>query len=283
MSQTPVADLHTLTVGESGPRVAFLHGLFGQGRNWMQIAKALAGPAGTGARALLVDLPNHGRSPWTQTFDYREIADRVADQLRAVGGADRWNLVGHSLGGKVAMTLALRHPDLLERLCVVDIAPVGYGDLSRFAGYIEGMRAMPLDEIGDRAAAEAWFEHVDEDPGVRAFLLQNLRRDSAGWAWQPNLELVASDAAAGRESAIAGFPDAGGATFDGPVLWLAGSESGYVREENEPGMRALFPRVRLVRVRGAGHWVHSQAPEVTVEALRMWLAKPLDSGGWMGA
>ncbi len=271
----PAERLHTLSVGEQGPRVAFLHGLFGQGRNWMQVARAVAGPDGTDARCLLVDLPNHGRSPWTEAFDYRDLADRVAVELRAVGGDDRWNLVGHSLGGKVAMTLALRHPDLLDRLAVVDIAPVGYGDLSRFAGYIEGMRTMPLDRITDRAAAEEWFAHVDPDPGVRAFLLQNLRRDGAGWTWQPNLELVAADAARGRGSAIAGFPEAGDATFDGPVLWLAGGESGYVRDDDEPPMRALFPRVRLVRVRGVGHWVHSQAPDVTVQALEMWLAKPV--------
>lgn len=265
--------LHTLSVGTSGPRVAFLHGLFGQGRNWMQVAKALAGPDGTGARCLLVDLPNHGRSPWTDHFSYEEYADTVAAHLRTVGGDERWNLVGHSLGGKVAMTLALRHPDLLDRLCVVDISPESYGDLSRFEGYIDAMRAMPLDSLPDRAAAEAWFTPVDPDPAVRAFLLQNLRREAGGWTWQPNLDLVHADAQLKGDSRIGGFPEVGDAVFTGPVLWLAGAESGYVQERNVPRMRALFPRVRLVTVKGVGHWVHSAAPAVTVEALRGWLAK----------
>lgn len=270
-----VGPLHTLDVGTAGPRVAFLHGLFGQGRNWLQIAKGLAGPEGTAARCLLLDLPNHGRSPWTETFAYTEYADLVAAELRSVGGEERWNLVGHSLGGKVAMTLALRHPDLLDRLAVVDIAPQSYGDLSRFAGYIAGMRAMPVAQIGSRADAEAWFEHVDPDPGVRAFLLQNLRREGSAWTWQPNLDLVHRDAERGEDSAIAGFPDLTPAHFDGPVLWLAGAESDYVRAEHEPRMRELFPRHRLVTVKGAGHWVHSAAPAVTIEALTWWLAKPV--------
>ncbi len=265
--------LHTLTAGTAGPRVAFLHGLFGQGRNWMQIAKALAGPDGAGARCLMVDLPNHGRSPWTEEFSYLDIADQVATQLRRVGGSERWNLVGHSLGGKVAMTLALRHPDLLDRLAVVDIAPESYGDLARFEGYIDGMRAMPLAEIETRADAEAWFEPVDPDPGVRAFLLQNLRRDGSDWTWQPNLELVHRDAQRGRDSVIGGFPDVGGAHFDGPVLWLAGEKSGYVKERNLPRMRAFFPRTQLITVKGVGHWVHSEAPQITIQALRRWLTK----------
>ena len=264
----PTARLHTLTVGESGPRIAFLHGLFGQGRNWMQIAKSLP------ARALLVDLPDHGRSPWTDEFSYPSYADRVAEELRAVGGADRWTLVGHSLGGKVSMLVALRHPDLIEKLAVVDIAPKSYGDLSRFEGYIRAMQQLPLDQLTDRADAERRFADVDPDPGVRAFLLQNLRREADGWSWQPNLELIAADAEAGADSRIAGFPEPSEVTpFEGPVLWLVGGESRYVSEEDQATMRALFPRVRTVTAKGAGHWVHSEAPAVTIASLRALLEK----------
>ncbi len=268
--------LHTMSLGSSGPRIAFLHGLFGQGRNWTQIAKGLVGPGGDEARALLVDLPDHGRSPWTTGFSFEGYADRVAAELRATGGEDRWTVVGHSLGGKVAMMLALAHPDLVERLAVVDIAPKDYGDLSRFDAYIAAMQALPLDELGDRADAEARFADVDPDPGVRAFLLQNLRREGDQWRWQSNVALFAADAARGHHSLIADFPAAaaGLPAYPGPVLWLAGGDSGYIQPDDAEQMREHFPAVRLVTVKGAGHWVHSQAPEVTLEALRGLLAKP---------
>lgn len=270
------ARLHTLTVGSAGPRIAFLHGLFGQGRNWTQIAKALAGPDGDGVRALLVDLPDHGRSPWTDEFSFEGYAESVAAELRAVGVDERWTVVGHSLGGKVAMVLALTHPDLVERLVVVDIAPKGYGDLSRFEGYIRGMQGLPLEEIDGRADAERQFAEVEPDPGVRGFLLQNLRRDGDAWRWQANLALIGADADLGSESRIAGFPDLGDrAPYPGPVMWLVGGESRYVKEADDEGMRRLFPRTRQVTVKGADHWVHSQAPEVTTEALRRFLAKPV--------
>ena len=269
--------LHTLSLGASGPRIAFLHGLFGQGRNWTQVAKALVGPGGDGARALLVDLPDHGRSPWTEEFSFEGYADLVAAQLRATGRGERWTVVGHSLGGKVAMVLALAHPELVERLAVVDIAPRDYGDLSRFEGYIRGMQELPLSQLRDRADAEERFAAVEPVPGVRAFLLQNLRRDGDRWHWQSNVGLFAADAARGHASAIADFPAAVAerAPFEGPVLWLAGGESGYVREEDAEPMRRLFPSVRLVTVKGVGHWVHSQAPDVTVASLRALLDKPV--------
>ena len=126
--------LHTTSIGESGSSVVFLHGLFGQGKNWTQIGKALAGDH----RIVLVDLPHHGRSAWSDSFDFVAIADQVAEALSA---DDPVALVGHSMGGKVAMVLALRHPELVERLCVVDVAPVAYDHTEEFAGYIEAMRA----------------------------------------------------------------------------------------------------------------------------------------------
>jgi pimeloyl-ACP methyl ester carboxylesterase len=259
--------LNTIAVGTDGPRVAFLHGLFGQGRNWTQVAKALAGPDGTGAQCLLVDLPDHGRSPWTDGFSYEVYADRVAGTLEAVAPGESWVLVGHSLGGKTAMVTTLLHPELVEYLVVVDIAPKDYGDLDRFRHYIDAMQGLPLAELTSRGDAEARFAEVESDPGVRGFLLQNLRRQGSTWSWQANLEVIAADADAGEDSRIADFPDLG-RTWDGPVVWLAGESSGYVRDEDADAMRALFPRARLVTVRGAGHWVHTDAPEVVVETLR---------------
>lgn len=260
------AALHTLAVGTDGPRVAFLHGLFGQGRNWMQVAKAVSGPDGTGARCLLVDLPDHGRSPWSDTFSYERYADQVAATLAAAAPGEPWVVVGHSLGGKVSMVLTLTHPEVVASLVVVDIAPKDYGDLDRFRGYIDEMRDLPLAELTSRADAEARF--AEPDPGVKAFLLQNLRRQGDTWAWQANLGLVAADAARGSDSDIADFPVLQEDPWNGPVVWLVGSESGYVRPEDVATMRRLFPRTRQVTVNGAGHWVHSDAPAVVTETVR---------------
>jgi pimeloyl-ACP methyl ester carboxylesterase len=268
------ASLSTLSVGTAGPRIAFLHGLFGQGRNWNQIAKSVSGPEGADARCLLVDLPDHGRSPWSPEFSLDAYADAVAATLRDAGEGERWAVVGHSLGGKVAMVLALRHPELVDRLVVVDIAPKGYGSLERFEGYIREMQSLPLGELESRGDAEARF--TEPDPGVKAFLLQNLRREGQSWRWQVNLDLIARDAALGVDSHIADWPDAVDElpAYDGPVLWIAGGDSRYVTREDGDRMRRHFPRTRLFTIKGAGHWVHTDAPEIIVTALRRFLHSP---------
>jgi pimeloyl-ACP methyl ester carboxylesterase len=277
MTSAAPALLHTLSVGTAGPRIAFLHGLFGQGRNWNQIAKAVAGPDGTEARCLLVDLPDHGRSAWSEGFSFEGYADAVAATLAAAAPGESWTVVGHSLGGKVAMLLALAHPDLVERLVVVDIAPKHYGSLERFEGYIGEMQRLPLSDVTSRADAEARFE--EPDPGVKAFLLQNLRRHGESWRWQVNLDLIATDAARGEESRIADWPASADELppFDGPVLWVAGGESRYVQREDGDAMRRYFPRTRLFTIKGAGHWVHTDAPDIIVTALRRLLASGPDA------
>ncbi len=271
VNRHPATGLNTLALGSAGPPVAFLHGLFGQGRNWTGIAKEVAGPDGDRARCLLVDLPDHGRSPWSERFSFEGYAEQVAATLRAAAPDRGWIVVGHSLGGKVAMVIALLHPDLVRSLVVVDIAPKDYGDLDRFRDYVDAMRALPLEELTSRSDAEKRFAGTEPDPGVRGFLLQNLRHQGHTWSWRVNLDLVHEDVERGTESLIAGFPDLD-RTWDGPVVWLAGSESGYVRDEDVEGMRALFPRTRLVTVKGAGHWVHTDAPDVVAETLRRVVA-----------
>ena len=254
--------LHTTELGDDGPRLVFCHGLFGQGKNWTQIAKAFAGRH----RVTLVDMPHHGRSPWSDRFSYAEIADEVATLLDE---EDPVTLVGHSMGGKAAMLLALRHPAMVARLCVVDVAPVAYAHGTEFRGYVHAMQGLDLDALATRADAEEALTPAVPNPGVRSFLLQNLRRDGDGWRWQPNLEVIGRDL-----DDVAGWPRddvAGAAPYDGPVLWIAGATSSYVSDEHAAAMEELFPRVRRVTVKGAGHWVHSEQPEVFVQVLRRFV------------
>lgn len=288
--------LQVSDVGSTGPRIVFLHGLFGQGKNFSTIARALEPQW----RSLLVDLPNHGASPWTEHVDYTEMADAVAATLRTHGtetgsdgehrpdggtqpgggtqpdGArrnDPVHVVGHSMGGKVAMLLALRHPELVDRLVVVDIAPGAAGETSEFEHLLDSLAGLDLEAVSSRAGADAALAAPIPNPTVRGFLLQNLRRDEdGGWRWRANLDLLRAEL-----DVVAGFPDPGDTTFDGaaqfdgPVLWVAGERSDYIRPEYAPAMRALFPRVRQLTVKGAGHWVHSEQPEVFTQALRVFL------------
>jgi pimeloyl-ACP methyl ester carboxylesterase len=265
--------LATRTVGDAGPPVVFVHGLFGQGKNWTTIAKGLADRH----RVTLLDLPNHGHSPWTDRVDYLDMAERVAVEVEAL--EEPATLVGHSMGGKVAMSLALRRPELLRALVVVDVAPVDYPEsggrtdepdeeASPFAGYIAAMRALDLDALQTRDDADHALRGAVPSRMVRSFLLQSLVRDRAdGWRWRLNLAALARDL-----GHLRGFPEPPpGATFDGPVLWIAGANSHYVLPEDRERMDALFPATRLVRIKNAGHWVHSEQPEVFLETLRRFL------------
>lgn len=262
-----VERLHSTLVGEGdGTVVVFLHGLFGRGRNFGTAARAMQPQL----RALLVDLPNHGSSPWTDRVDYAEMADAVAEHLRAgVAAQGPVHVVGHSMGGKTAMTLALAHPELVDRLVVEDVGPTGTGETSEFEHLLGALARIDLDGLDSMGDADRQLARDVPQPTLRGFLLQNLRRDLEGrLAWQPNLDVLRRDL-----PVITGdIPQLGGeAVFDGPVLWVAGADSDYVTEEAEPLMRAHFPQTRRVTVKGATHWVHSQQPDVFAEVLRRFL------------
>lgn len=260
--------LHDQRVGTGERRVVFLHGLFGRGKNFASIAKGL-GPDFT---SLLVDLPDHGRSGWTEGFDYARVADDVAAHLRADFAQDGpVAVVGHSMGGKVAMQLALRHPELVSRLVVVDIAPAGAQgpeaeSRGNFPHLLDSLARLDLAELGTRAEAEERLRGPIPEEATRAFLLQNLKRRGTTFFWEPHLTMLRREL-----PAIMGWPDPGEAVYDGPVLWISGSESDYVHPEDVPTMRRLFPRVRRLSIKGAGHWVHADRPEQMVEALRAFL------------
>lgn len=257
---------------QSGPedtqhRVVFLHGLFGRGKNFTRIAQGLEPEV----LSLLVDLPNHGRSGWTEHFSYLQLADLVAAHLRsgfaAHGPVD---VVGHSMGGKVAMALALRHPDLVRRLVIIDIAPTtADGGRGEFEHLLGSLASVDLTALERRADAGAALKDRIPNDGVRGFLLQNLKRDGEAFVWEPNLVMLRAEL-----ETVMSFPDLAEATFTGPVLWLGGERSGYITDADEPAMRELFPKTRRMTMKGAGHWVHSEKPVETIGVLRAFLMQP---------
>lgn len=251
--------LHTELVGAGRPQLAFLHGLFGRGRNWSGVASALAAQ---GHPSVLFDLPNHGSSPWTEDFSYQSMADDVAEELRLrLGSAARLSVVGHSMGGKVAMLLALAHPDLVESLAVVDIAPAPSQGIDEFGQLVAALQSVDLSQVTARAQVEEALTSKIPDADTRQLLMQNLRARPR-WHWQPNLDLLGSSL-----DQIAAWPDPGPVSYPGPVLWLRGERSDYVRPEHGEAMRRLFPAVELRTIPDAGHWVHADNPGAVVAEL----------------
>lgn len=257
-----MADLHTATHGETGPHVLFLHGLFGQGRNWNEIGKRLADDH----RVTLVDLPHHGRSGWNSDFDYPQMAGDVA---ALIDPEDPPAVVGHSMGGKAAMALALLKPELVERLCVVDVLPVAYERMGLFSGYVEAMRSLDLSTLDSRSAADDELSGTIPERHIRAFLLQNLRRDGDGWRWQINLDVIADHL--GEIGDWPGDRFADVEPYKGPTLLIGGATSDYVDDQADAAMQRWFPRTRRTTIKNAGHWVHSERPDVFLTVLRRFL------------
>lgn len=236
--------LNAMEAGEGRPLV-LLHGLFGQGRNFGSLQRRLAARR----RVIVIDMPNHGASPHAARMDYRSMAGDVAETLaaRGVSGAD---VMGHSMGGKAAMMLALTAPVLVARLIVSDIAPVAYPP--RYGELLEAMRAVPPGT--PRAVADATLATAEPDAGTRAFILSNRLPDGSGW--RIGLEGIAASI-----GAIMDWAPPEGVRFEGQTLFVSGEHSRYLREENRPVIRALFPAARFLTIKGAGHWVHADQPE----------------------
>ena len=262
--------IHAITKGHGPRHVVFLHGLFGQGKNFSGVATSLAEELGD-VTVHLLDLPNHGHSAWTVELSYVAMAEQIAVWMR--GHARGAVLVGHSMGGKMAMLVALLHPDLVQKLVVADISPGQSAGVHSFAGYIEAMKAIDLGALTSRTQADEALREAVPSATVRGFLLQNLRRIPAAepgrpatWRWQMNLDLL------GRElPLVAGWPDEEFAPWQGPVLWVAGQQSTYISDVHRPAMKALFPQVRLVTIKNAGHWVHAEQPAAFVAVLKAFI------------
>lgn len=245
----------------SGPPVVILHGLFGAGRNWTQVAQALA----PDHRVYLPDARNHGASPWAESMSYVEMAGDVLALIEREQ-LQRPFVIGHSMGGKTAMALALSHPEAIGGIAVIDIAPESYAD--QFSSYVSAMRSLEMaSATSRREIQQALAGSLGADAPVD-FLMQNLRRQNDRFDWR--LNLLATGLCM-RE--LCGFPESlREARYDGPALFIHGAESGYVRPSSLPGIRALFPHAGTERIADAGHWVHADQPAALLSGLRGWLA-----------
>lgn len=236
------------------PGLLIVHGLYGSARNWGVIAKRLS----DSRQVVAVDMRNHGLSPWRDTHSYPDMADDLAQVLEGLDGP--FDVLGHSMGGKAAMVLALTRPDLVNRLIVADIAPVAYGHSQ--IQFIEAMKAVDLDKVERRSDAAEQLKQVVDDPTLITFFTQSL--DVKEKKWRLNLDVLAREM-----PRILSFPEVAG-QFDKPTLFLSGANSDYVKREYREGIKALFPQAQFAKIPGAGHWLHAEKPREFEAAVRTW-------------
>ena len=242
------ASLHCETLG-AGPAVVVLHGLFGAGRNWLSVARRL----GAARTFHLVDLRNHGRSPHLPAMSYLDMAADVRALVRHLGLSE-FALVGHSMGGKAAMTLALTDPPGITQLVCVDIAPAAYPD--RFAEMIQAMRALDLAQIGRRGDADSALTAAIPDDTVRQFILQNLVFSGGHARWRANLAALEDQ----MPHILGPLPVASTARFDNPTWFIRGEHSDRVTAAHQGLIAQHFANHRIETVAGGGHWPHAEAP-----------------------
>lgn len=240
--------LHYSEQGSGATTVVLLHGLFGAGSNLGALARALA----PDYRVISADLRNHGHSPHSATMTLAELATDVLALLDTLA-IDRAHVVGHSLGGKVAMQMALTAATRVERLVCADIAPVQY--TPHHQGIFAGLQAIDLAALTQRGDADAVLAHYVDELPVRQFLLKSLYRDDAGFHWRFDLAALIAN-----YDEVLAAPT--GKPFPGETLFIKGGLSDYLLPEHESTVRALFPDFRVKVIDGTGHWLHGEKPVV---------------------
>ncbi|XP_049645502.1 protein ABHD11 [Suncus etruscus] len=264
----PVPLSYNLLDGEANlPALVFLHGLFGCKTNFNSIAKALAQQ--TGRRVLTMDARNHGDSPHNPDMSYEAMSQDIQELLPQLGLVPSV-LIGHSMGGKTAMLLALQRPELVDRLISVDISPVETTAVSDFPAYMAAMKAINIPDglprSSARKLADEQLRPVIQDLGVRQFLLTNLVEVDGRLVWRVNL-----DALAQHMRQIMAFPPHQ-ESYSGPTLFLLGGNSEFVRPSHHREIQRLFPHAQIQTVPNAGHWVHADRPQDFMAAIRGFLA-----------
>lgn len=241
------------------PPLVVAHGLFGSARNWRAHSKRM----GAGRDAYAVDMRNHGDSPWDDANSYFDMAGDLAEMIEGLGG--KASVLGHSMGGKAAMVLALTRPELIDKLIVADISPVAYPH--SLAHHIEAMQKVDLTAMRRRGDVEDALEaHIDEKD-VRTFLALSADLKADPPKWDLNLDVLLAEM-----DAITGFPEVSG-QFTGPTLFLTGLKSNYVTPDHREKIISLFPAASHVGLKGAGHWLHAEKPREFLDAVTDFLGE----------
>ena len=251
--------LHCKQYSAEGAPLVILHGLYGNGGNWAAHARQLADQFAV----YTFDARNHGQSPRASSMLLQEMAADVAETMQGLG-LESAHLVGHSMGGKTAMLLALQKTELVKSLVVVDIAPVAYH--KQDDEVLAALCALTPENLPSRADADAQLAQHISSKAVRDFLLTNLQRDAEGkFSWRINLPVIAESF-----TQLTGWPETG-KVYEGPTLFIQGSESRYILPAYQGETIAQFPNATLKIVAGAGHWVHSEKPEAVQKLIRNFL------------
>ena len=240
------------------PPLLIAHGLFGSARNWRAIGRNMAADR----QVYVVDMRNHGDSFWDDDHSYFAMADDLAQVITTLG--PKMDVLGHSMGGKAGMVLALQRSDLVHRLLVADIAPKTYEHDQ--VSNVDIMKALDLDSFTRRSEAEEILAKSVPEAAVRSFFLQSLNISEDGNSWQLNL-----DALKNYMALIVGFPDIAG-TFSGQTLFLRGGASPYVLDNDMPDILTRFPVSKIQTIEGAGHWVHAEATREFIVATKGFFA-----------
>jgi len=240
--------------------ILILHGLFGSKRNWQSIARQLS----EHFRVFTLDLRNHGESKHTDTMRYEDMADDVL-QFITDHTLEEISVVGHSMGGKVAMHLALENPERIRKLVIIDIAPVKYQH--GFNDLIDSLNTLPLDRISSRQDADEHLRSTVQPESLRQFLLQNLKNSEAGFRWRINLDAIQANI-----DALMDFPvDHRVMQYQNPVLFLKGEKSDYIKHLYEQKIFKIFSRALFITVADAGHWLHAENPDFVVQEIRKFI------------
>jgi esterase len=253
--------LNFTTQGEKSQHLIIMHGLFGSGRNWQGIAKQLS----EHFTVHTLDMRNHGSSPHHDAMSYPEMAADVLEFMDEKGIGEAY-ILGHSMGGKVAMTFALAHSERVSKLVVVDIAPVIYQH--EFNDILSALHSIPLETVTSRKEADAILAEKIDVLSLRQFLLQNLVPvKTGGFEWRVNLKSIEHNM-----NNIMGFPDAHASkSYHVPSLFIGGGGSTYLAPRFQEAVKACFPNAEIYIIPKVGHWPHIESPAAFLDSLNPFL------------